>query len=89
MRGKIPKIIAMSLILALAFVVNCWLFDTPFAEVSIDWFAFLAGIFLMTEATVKIMMSKGSLFPGQLLRIFRAIIGMNIFTIHLLQFMRY
>jgi hypothetical protein len=89
MTGKIPKIIAMSIIFALAFVVNCWLFDTPFAEVSIDWFAFLAGIFLMTEATWKIMASKKPVFPNQLLRVFRAIIGMNVFTIHLLQFMRY
>ncbi len=89
MSKKIPRIITMSIILVLSFLGNCWLFDTPFAEISIDWFAFLAGIFLMVEATWKIMKSEERLFPSQLLRIFRAIIGMNIFTIHLLQFMRY
>jgi hypothetical protein len=79
----------MSVTLAVAFVVNCWVFETPFAEVSIDWFAFVAGIFLMTEATWRILASKERFFPSQLTRLFRAIIGMNVFTIHLLQFMRY
>ena len=89
MKEKMPRIIGLSVTLAIAFVVNCWVFETTFAEVTIDWFAFLAGIFLMTEATWRILASKERFFPGQLTRLFRAIIGMNIFTIHLLQFMRY
>ena len=79
----------MIIIIAVGFYINCWVFDTKFAEVTIDWFAFLAGIFLMTEGTWKIVRSEKKFLPYQLLRVLRVFIGTNVFTIHLLQFMRY
>ena len=64
-------------------------FETPFAEITIDWFAFLAGIFLAVEGFYKIITSRSApFFPDQMLRTFRGIIGTCVFTIHLLQFMR-
>ncbi|MGB2629622.1 MAG: hypothetical protein WBD17_00080 [Candidatus Omnitrophota bacterium] len=89
MTEKFLQIIGLLALITICFLVNCWLFDTPFAEVSIDWFAFLAGMFLVLEGSWKILTSKRRSFFNQLFRITRIIIGMNVFTIHLLQFMRY
>ena len=73
----------MVAIIATGFYINCWVFDTKFAEVTIDWFAFLAGIFLIVEGAWKILKSKKAFLPYQLLRVMRVFIGVNVFTIHL------
>ena len=89
MNKKIGNIVIIAIALILTFVVCCWVFDTTFAEVTIDWFAFLAGIFLIVEGIWKMLKSKEAFFPNQFFRVLRIIIGTNVFTIHLLQFMRY
>jgi len=72
-----------------AFTVTCGVFDSHFADLTIDWFAFIAGSFLVAEALYQIFTSKDPLLRDQLFRAFRIIIGTCVFTIHLLQFMRY
>ena len=89
MNEKSLQIVALLAIITVSFLINCWVFDTTFAEVSVDWFAFLAGIFLVSEASWKFLSVKEKFFPNQFFRVLRIIIGMNVFTIHLLQFMRY
>lgn len=76
-------------IIFLTFIATCWVFDTSFAETTIDWFAFLAGIYLVVEGIYKILKYKAPFFPSQFLRFLRVVIGACVFTIHLLQFMRF
>ncbi|MEA3489360.1 MAG: hypothetical protein U9R44_03335 [Candidatus Omnitrophota bacterium] len=76
-------------IIALTAHITCCLFNTQFAKITIDYFAFITGIFLVTEGLYKISRSKAPFFPDQFLRGFRVVIGFWIFTIHLFQFMKY
>lgn len=72
--------------MALVFIVTCAVFDTPFAKGSIDWFSFLAGVYLVAEGVYKIFRYPKPFFPIQLARIFRITIGVCIFSTHLIQF---
>ena len=85
---KLISIVTILVLITIAFCAICYLFDTPFAEATIDWFAFLAGIFLIIEGLYAMKTRGGPFLPDQLLRILRIIIGTCVFTIHLLQFMR-
>lgn len=89
MMNRMHWIIILATILAIAVAITCQAFDTKFAYLTVDWLAFLAGIFLVVEGAYKILRSKDPFFPFQLLRSTRVFIGMCIFTIHLLQLMRY
>jgi len=51
-----------------------------------DYFPFFAGIFLVSEGLYRISGSKEALYPGQVTRIIRVIIGTCLITLHLLQF---
>ena len=86
---KVAWIILLAVLFTLTFVAICWVFDSSFAEVTIDWFAFLAGIFLIVEGLYKIFTSKVPAIKDQILRSIRVVIGTCVFTIHLLQFMRH
>ena len=86
-KKTITAIIVISAV-AIAGSVICELFETNFAESTIDWFAFLAGAFLVIEGSYKIFKTRDKFFPDQFLRLVRVSIGMCVFTIHLLQFMR-
>jgi len=72
-----------------AFFMTCELFDSHFAKLTIDWFAFLAGVFLIIEGLYRIFSTKDQFFPLQFSRLIRVSIGTCVFTIHLLQFMRF
>ena len=90
--GHMKKKYMVSIMLVLAVVAGCvviWLHDTRLANVSIDWLAFLAGGFLVTEGAYGIIRSHTPFFPDQFLKTIRIIIGVNIFTIHLIQLIRY
>ncbi len=86
--NKIVLLSALVIMIAVTAYITCNVFETSFAEITIDWFAFLAGIFLAIEGIYKIYKSKTPFFPNQLLRTLRVIIGTCVFTIHLLQFIR-
>jgi len=86
---KTAWIIILAVLFTVTFVVTCSVFDSAFAEATIDWFAFLAGIFLIVEGLYKIFTAKVPAVKDQVLRTIRVIIGSCVFTIHLLQFMRY
>ena len=60
-------------------------FNTKFAKVTIDYFAFFAAIFLITDALYKLFLRKDKFLPQGLLRFIRLIIGVSIFTIHVMQ----
>jgi hypothetical protein len=79
-------VIILAVLSTLTFCVTCLLFDSPFAESTVDWFSFFAGIFLAIEGIYKIRKFKGPLFPGQFMRTFRIMIGTSIFIGHLIMF---
>lgn len=88
--NKIPLIIIGLLVLmTIAGCIICVAFDTKFADLTIDWVSFIAGIFLIAEGLYKIFSSKQPLLRDQILRSIRVFIGTCVFTIHLLQFMRF
>ena len=80
--------LALLVLVVITFTITCKVFDSSFADATIDWFAFLAGIFLAMEGLYKFFTAKEPLKRDQAFRIFRVIIGTCVFTIHLLQFMR-
>ncbi|MFH1395666.1 MAG: hypothetical protein ABIH09_05875 [Candidatus Omnitrophota bacterium] len=83
---KLLPIIIIIVLITTAFLIICRLFDTNFANSTIDWFSFLVGIFLITEAIYKIRKYPTAFFPDQFLRTIRILIGLCIFTVHLIQF---
>jgi len=86
---KIYLIIFLAVILFTGFMAICELFDSNFADLTIDWFAFFAGIYLVVEGGYKILTSlKTASTANQVFRFIRVAIGACVFTIHLLQFMR-
>lgn len=89
MRKKLWLAVALAVLITIALSATCELFDTRLAELTIDWFSFLAGGFLVIEGLYKIFSSEKPLLRDQVFRTFRVIIGTTVFTIHLLQFMRY
>ncbi len=59
------------------------------AEITIDWkdyAALTAGLFLVTEGILKIIRSDLPIFPNQMARVFRILLGAILITIHVLQF---
>jgi len=61
-------------------------FNSRFAKVTIDAWAFAAALFLIIEALYKIFVFKEDAFwPHQFLRYIRIIIGLCVFTIHICQ----
>lgn len=82
---KINLIPTLAFPMALVFIVTCFVFDTPFANSTIDWLSFLAGAYLVIEGLYKIFRYPKPFFPIQLARVFRIVIGLSIFSIHLVQ----
>lgn len=70
----------------LAASVVCIVFETPFAEASIDWFSFFAGAFLAAEGTYKIIKYRKAPSSVQFCRFIRIFIGANVFLVHLAEF---
>ena len=81
-------IVLLAVVFFAGFMATCKLFDSNFANLTIDWFAFFAGAFLVLEGLFKILTSKTASPFNQSLRFIRVAIGTCVFTIHLLQFMR-
>ena len=88
-RQRISWIMIAGVTLLLTFTVTCRVFDSRFAEITVDYFAFFAGIFLISEGIYRIVSSGSSSVLSQLSRIFRVLVGTCVFTIHVLQFMKY
>ena len=76
-------------LITLTFVITCRVFDSKFADETIDYFAFVAGIFLAAEGVYKLITSRPQAICHIILRTLRVAVGTCIFTIHLLQFMRF
>lgn len=56
--------------------------------VVVDYWAFAAGIFLVGEGLWRVSSSKESTFAINFFRVLRIGVGICIFTIHFLQFVR-
>ncbi len=80
-------IIAVIVSIAIASITTVFIFDTPFAHDTIDYFSFAAALFLIIEGFYKIKRHKNEPYlPNQLLRHIRIIIGTCVFTIHIMQY---
>ena len=79
----------MLISIAIIAVLTAWIvvmvFNSAFAKVTIDYFAFLAAAFLIIDALYEITRRSEPFFPNQLIRFVRLIIGVCIFTIHVMQ----
>ncbi|MDP8299276.1 MAG: hypothetical protein P9L88_05180 [Candidatus Tantalella remota] len=69
--------------------VHCELLNSPLKQISIDWFAFLFGIFLILDGIDSYLRAKDPSLTDQTLRVIRIVIGTCVVTIHILQFMRF
>jgi len=73
--------------LAITALVCVLVFDSSFAQRTVDYFSFAAALFLIIDGFYKIHHYKGDpYFPNQLIRHIRIIIGVSIFSIHVMQF---
>jgi general stress protein CsbA len=75
--------------LALAGLATYLAFDTHFIKVTIDYLSFIAGMFLITEGAYKLSKSQTKTRYDQTARSLRVFIGLGVFGIHLLQFLRH
>jgi hypothetical protein len=79
--------VAILLSIAAAVVITVFIFNTEFARETVDYFSFLAAIFLIADGFYKVIRYKyDPYFPNQLVRHVRIIIGACIFTIHVMQY---
>lgn len=78
-------LLAIAVIILTSLVV-IMIFNSRFAKMTVDYFAFYAGIFLISDALFKIISKNDRFFPYQLIRLMRLIIGVSIFTIHIMQY---
>jgi len=85
---KLTILFLLALII-LTFSITCKVFDSRFALVTIDYFAFFAGLFLIVEGMYKLTYNKSDSVKDKILKGIRVVIGTCVFTIHLLQFMKY
>ena len=70
--------------------VEANIISSDFMKYLIDWVAYFYGVFLVSEGTVRfIRQDEAMSCEDQVFRVLRIVIGSSIFTIHLLQFMRY
>ena len=86
MKKASRTLILLAVLNTAAFIAVCRLFDSDFANSTIDWFSFGAGGFLAIEGIYKIVKFRTGSILVQTSRVFRILIGANIFTIHLIQF---
>jgi hypothetical protein len=75
------------LLCTFAFFMTRRVFFSVSGPVVVDYWAFAAGIFLIGEGLWKILNSR-DIFLVNLFRLLRVSIGVCIFTIHTLQFIR-
>lgn len=78
-------------VIAAVFLAGFFTRKTFFAmsgPIVVDYWAFAAGVFLVGEGLWRLMRSKEASIPMNFLRLLRISIGVCIFTIHFLQFVR-
>ncbi|MCK4463686.1 MAG: hypothetical protein KAU58_05180 [Candidatus Omnitrophica bacterium] len=85
MKKHIIYIITLILVSIIAVIITVFIFNTRFAELTVDVWAFAVAVFLIAEALYKIFVSKDIFWPYQFMRLIRIIIGVCIFTIHICQ----
>lgn len=79
--------IGILLTIAIAGALCAYTFDTPFSKNTIDYFSFIAALFLIIDGFYKIRRYKSEpYFPNHFVRHLRIVIGACIFTIHTMQF---
>jgi uncharacterized membrane protein HdeD (DUF308 family) len=62
------------------------LFPTSFGNLTVDYFAFAAGILLISDALYKLRTDSDKAWNYQVVRFCRLIIGVCIFSVHAMQF---
>ncbi|MBD3296978.1 MAG: hypothetical protein GF392_06370 [Candidatus Omnitrophica bacterium] len=93
-RLRVCRIFIGCCVFTIHLIQQIWGIDSPIfriraVEVAIDWSAFLFGVFLIVEGIYRILLSGPANTARQITRFIRILTGSVVFTIHLLQFMRY
>lgn len=72
--------------MALAAIITVRVFNALFAKNTVDYFSFAVALFLVGDEIYRIVRyRKETYLPSQLMRHARIIIGVCVFTIHLMQ----
>ncbi|MBN1353376.1 MAG: hypothetical protein JW994_01735 [Candidatus Omnitrophica bacterium] len=80
-------LLAVMITVCLASSITVYVFDTPFAHSTIDYFSFAAALFLIIDGVYKITRYRNEPYvPNNMIRHIRIIIGTCVFTIHILQY---
>lgn len=83
---KMVIFISIIIVITISAGIVISIFQTNFARLTVDYFAFAAGILLITDALYKIKTDSEKPWSYQIVRFCRLIIGVSIFTIHIMQF---
>ena len=84
-KHNLVYLIITTLCAIIASIITALIFNAYCAKAIIDAWAFLASIFLIIEASIKIYLKHDRFWPNQFLRLLRVIIGICVFTIHTCQ----
>ncbi len=79
--------IIVATLMTVSVVVVCRVFDTDFANSTIDWLSFAAAGFIILEAYYKLHKFKHVSSIIHAARFLRILIGLWIFAIHMIQFL--
>jgi len=79
------KLTALIICIIITAAITTGVFNSRFAHLTIDAWAFGASLFLIFEALYKMLTLKENLWPNQFMRFIRMVIGVCIFTIHTCQ----
>ncbi|MFC1668479.1 hypothetical protein ACFL1T_03755 [Chlamydiota bacterium] len=86
--NKLSLFITSVLLMAITAFFTYKTFFASFGPVLVDYVAFLAGIILVMDATLAFRNNKESRKSSFVFPFIRIIIGVCIFTIHLMQYLR-
>ena len=80
-------IISVLVTMGLASSITVLIFNTPFAQNTVDYFSFAVALFLVIDGFYKIRRYRNEpYFPNHLMRHLRILIGVCIFTVHVMQY---
>ncbi|MBI1884518.1 MAG: hypothetical protein HYS08_10005 [Chlamydiae bacterium] len=82
-------LLAFAFLIAALSCFSTWhTFFSKSGPVVVDYWAFAAGVLLVSDGVAGMLRSKQDTFRIQFFRLLRISIGISIFTIHTLQFFR-
>jgi hypothetical protein len=85
-KSTLPILFSIIFVIIGSVCVVISLFPPKLGNISVDYFAFAAGILLITDALYKLRTDLDKPWSCQIVRLCRLIIGVCIFAIHAMQY---